>query len=364
MSLDYEATIIGAALDDQGQAEAESFLYDLMLGIENDHLFDNGLELGFRLGGRVQQDHAQRPGFAGNFQSSDTDQAVVGVRSPTTGIAYADAPLDEGVRARLEQAYIYLDGGWGEVSVGRDVGVASRLDARPPTLLESYHGGTSRLDPSGIAFVRARNDPTGPSAKISYLSPRWLGVRLGASFTPQADADSVDFDPDTSVSGVNTADLENVLEFAASFSRKFGQADLDLRIGLNGATGQSGSNFATFRDYEAFGAGIEIEKGAWQYGVRYLSSNNAVESGDYTATEMSVVRQFGDWRIGAEYGVAEDEFLNMEGSSWLVGIHKNITDQFAIGLAYTDSDLDINNSNMPEGSAAKGVILELTVRNK
>ena len=73
MSLDYEATIIGAALDDQGQAEAESFLYDLMLGIENDHLFDNGLELGFRLGGRVQQDHAQRPGFAGNFQSSVCD---------------------------------------------------------------------------------------------------------------------------------------------------------------------------------------------------------------------------------------------------------------------------------------------------
>ena len=362
-AFDMEMDVVAAVLDDDGAANTSNALFDLMLGVEQEHLFDNGTALGFRLEGRVQADNESRPGYAGLFETVNLERDVVAAASPITGIATGSPAFDVGSRGGLELAYLYVDAPWGDVSLGRDVGAASILDARPPRLLNLVGSGSARLDPTGLAFARARNDATGPSTKITYLSPRWVGVRLGASFTPEVDPDSVDFDLDDLPDDVATADLENVAEFALSFRHRFAESGIRLRAGLTGTFAESSGARDVFSDYQAIGAGLELEKGDWQGGVRYLSSNNAVDSGEYEAIETSVLRTFGDWTLGAEYAHASDALLNLEGDSWTIGVMRALTDEVQLGVAYISDTLDPNRGAGRIGES-KGLIFELTVRNK
>jgi predicted porin len=217
--------------------------------------------------------------------------------------------------------------------------------------------------------TRARNDVTGPSAKVSYMSPRWIGFRLGASFTPKADQRGADFDPDFGAAGMAKAELEDVWEGAASFARQFAQQDLRVRAALTYSTASSSSGLAGFGTYEAWGAGLELERGRWTGGVRWLSSNNAWDSGngDYQAWEAGLVRQGDEWRIGAEAGWSEDQLGKIEGASWLVGASRKINENVDLGLAWTsaEADLPVLLGPIPGHTNARndGLIVELTVRN-
>ena len=144
-------------------------------------------------------------------------------------------------------------------AAGRDVGVAVRLDARPPTINSLASATSPRLDPTGAAFVRARNDVTGPSAKVSIVSSRLIGFKVGASFTPDVEARGVDFynSSDRSPDG---AELENVAEAALSFSYRFRSSGWKVRAGLTGVWAETAQNQAVFDNYEAYGAGLELDK--------------------------------------------------------------------------------------------------------
>src|SRR5262249_43945535 len=151
-----------------------------------------------------------------------------------------------------EGASVSVSGAWGEGILGLDPGAAARLDARAPTVLQRVSASSPGLDPTGLVITRARNDVTGPSAKITYLSPRWIGFKLGASYTPQADQRGADFDPDFSEAGLARAELENVWEGAASFDHRFRENGLRVRAALTYATATSGSPLTSFGDYEAW----------------------------------------------------------------------------------------------------------------
>ena len=363
LELDAELNIVGAALSDDEINVSDEFLLDTMLGVHGDHVFENGVLIGARLEGRFQQNNSTRPAFAGNFDAQDTG-TVVFERTPSAGFARSSSLLDDGNVAALEQAFVYVSGGWGEVSLGKDVGVAARLDARPPKVQQTVSAFSPSLDPTGLAFVRARNDPTGNSIKVSYLSPRWIGFRLGASFSPQAEPDGVNFDPNES-SGVDaTANLEDVVEAAISFDRKFGKADIRLRTALTYTRGESASVQFFSQAYEAVGAGLEIERGDWRGGVRFLSSNNAVSSGDYDALEIGITKELGPWTIGAEYGHAEDGLLRLEGQSVSLNFRREISDFLGLGISYVSNDLDFVSDISQEVGAVDGFIMELSVRKK
>ena len=83
--------------------------------------------------------------------------------SPATGIA-ADGPIaDEDLFGRrgisLAEPY---PAPWAEAGSGlRSGGVASLLDARPPTVLQRVSAFSPGLDPSGLVVTRARNDVHG-----------------------------------------------------------------------------------------------------------------------------------------------------------------------------------------------------------
>jgi predicted porin len=289
--------------------------------------------------------------------------------SPVTGLASGGPRVETDAFATLEGASVSLSGPWGEGVLGLDSGAAARLDARAPTVLQRASAFTPGLDPTGLVTTRARNDVTGSSFKATYMSPRWIGFRLGASYTPNADHRTADFDPDSSGAGLGKADLEEVWEAAASFARQFADQGFRLRTAVTYTSASSGSTLIGFGDYEAWGAGLELERGGWTGGVRWLSSNNAWNSGngDYEAWEAGLVHQTGEWRIGIEGGWAEDQLTGTEGASWLVGASRKINDNLDLGLAWTLAEADlpvlIGPSRGRTNAGNDGLGVELTFRN-
>lgn len=374
-----EATVIvsGVRSEDPLDPASDGVLGSANVQFSRSDMFDNGLTLGWLGAVRLERDNDSRRAFAGAFGACPASNpacpgvgsGVVSPISPATGLSVGGTPLDRDGFLAVEAAAVSLSGPWGEGILGYDVGAASRLDARAPTVLERASAFSPGLDPSGLGVTRARNDVTASSAKVTYLSPRWLGLRVGASYTPEADTRSADFDPRFSAPGLAGAELEHVWEGAVSFARQFAEQDLRVRAAVTYTSADAGSTLPEFGGYEAWGAGAELEHDGWTGGVRWLSSNNAwvAGNGDYEAWEVGLVKEVDGWRFGAETGWSEDRLSGLEGKSWLVGVSREISHNITVGLAWSDADTDIPIPVGPglgqRNASNDGLLVEFTVRN-
>ncbi len=377
--IDARMTVAVGDSGDQavGVPEADGFAGEAVMTASREAVLDNGLALEWRGEVRISRDAPGRRSFSGVFGDCSaglagcpavgSGVALVSPVSPATGLSVGGVGASEGVAVFVEGASLSASGPWGEGVFGLDSGVAARLDARAPQVLDAVSAYSSSLDPVGLGVVRARNDVTGSSLKASYMSPRWLGLRLGVSYAPEANLFGADFDPTFDVPGAANADLENVIEGALSFSRRFRSNGVLVRAALTGTSAESGSSLAGFDDYSAVGAGLELEKGSWTGGFRWLSSNNAAFGDDarYQAWEVGLVRESGNWRFGLEAGFAEDGQLGLDGQSWLVGAQRSIGENVSLGLAYMDvrDKFPVNSGTYERHKIAQdGILLELSVR--
>lgn len=366
--LDSRLTVAASSVNEEeaGLPQADGLAGDLGLVASRRDFLDNGVALDWRGEIRLRRDAPGRPSFAGGFGSC-AGGAGCFAAAPATGLFVGGRIAENSPEVLVEGASLSVSGPWGEGVVGLDTGVAARLDARAPQVLEGVSSFSPMLDPSGMVVVRARNDVTGPSAKVSYMSPRWLGFRAGVSFTPDANLAGADFDADVSGVGLAGAELENVWEGALSFSRRFRSNGVLVRAALTGTSGESGSVVGGFDDYSAVGGGLELERDGWSAGVRWLGSNNArSDDGDYEAVEVGLARDSGPWRFGIEWGSATDDFLNLEGQSWLVGVRRSIGENLGVGVAYQGVSDEFPMLSMGSGVREikqDGLVFELSVHN-
>lgn len=381
-----EATLVanGVESDSALSTAAEALMGSALLEISRSDTFDNGLTLGWLASVRYDRDPQTRPAFSGalgtcapiNPACPDVASGTLSPVSPATGLAVGGATFDEKNFVAVEAASVSLTGPWGEGVLGYDVGAAARLDARAPTVFNRVSAISPGLDPTGMAVTRARNDVTGASPKATYLSPRWLGLRVGVSYTPEANHRTTDFDPEASGPGLASAELENVWEGGVSFARQFSEPGqlaaqgLHVRAAITYSSADSAAGRPEFGGYEAWGAGLELEHDGWTGGVRWLTSNNAwaAGSGDYDAWEIGLVKKTEDgWKLGVEAGWSEDKLNKLDGSSWLVGVSREISHNLEIGVGWASSGTDIP---VPVGlslghtnASNDGLFVEFTVRN-
>lgn len=374
-------TLAGSAMASEASLAppADGFLASALVSASRADTFENGLTLTWRGAVRFERDAGSRPAFAGvlglcppQTPSCPRIPAAGGFLAPvapSTGLSLAGAsPPSEGFIA-IEAAAVTLGGPWGDGEIGYGSGAASRLDARPAQVMERLSAFSPGLDATGLSLTRARNDVTGSSLKATYLSPRWIGLRVGASFTPKATQRSGDYDPDPETAGRLGARLENVWEGGASFARQFSEEDLRVRAGLTYLTADARAAPASFGRYEAWGGGLEIERAGFTGGVRWLSSNNAWKSGKggYTAFEASLVHDSDLWRVGLEFGRARDALTGLSGSSWLVGATRHVSPSIDLSLGWSSAAAALP---APAGlgltrtrARNQGPVIELTVRN-
>ncbi|MBB39325.1 MAG: hypothetical protein CMF01_04495 [Hyphomonas sp.] len=339
-------------------------LYRLGFGVDTNRVLDNGLVLGLALQMDAQQDHPSRPGFSGVIAAPvPGTPAIAGAFS---GLARSPGMEDDGTRSVLQTAYLYAEGGYGEVRLGRDEGIAKRFSQGAPSLFSTVSLHAPRLDPDGGAIVRTDHDLTGPAAKVSYTTPRIVGFKGGLSYTPEADVRGLDRDPVRILPGTAAYSLSDAGEASLSFNHRFRESGVRVRASTAWSRADvdaSPVSPVTYGTVETLSLGANAEWKDTVVGASWQGSDNGLTGrpGDYSAWTAGITQSALGFDWGVEYGRATDEAAGVEGESWRAGLARPVTESARIAFGYRHDQLDFTADAASYPLGGEGIVIEITL---
>jgi len=158
--------------------------------------------------------------------SNDTEVHInASAVSEQTGLEYGatiEFEADTSRTDNTDETWVYLRGGWGEIRLGDEDGVADNSSVGAQVIA----AGTGGIDGSVIDALAFGDSNvylfnTEDATKIRYYTPSFGGFQLGVSYTPQMeDIDSGGGNGDTIADTTNEA--EDVFEGGAVYEGDFG----------------------------------------------------------------------------------------------------------------------------------------------
>lgn len=346
-------TVVTPVSNDDAPLDVEPLLGEVSLVGTSERVLDNGVRLRARGALRLQADHPSRPGGIGGF--GNLAVAPVGGFS---GLSAATPIPDSDMRARLETAYFQIDGGYGEVRVGKDQGVGARFHEGAKSVFSHARLDSALLDPTGLSTVRSRHDLTGPSAKISYATPRLIGLRGGISYTPDANADGLDRRPGAGTGGL-APETENAIEIAINGTRRLRDSGWRFDVGMawSSANLENRSVLTAYDQIDTWSAGTRIEKDDWTFGASWLESDNGRAQSDYQAWSTGVHRDAFGTEFSMEYGRSTDDGVQLDSESFRLGAAREFGKSTKIAVGY----LQDRTERFAQKWESRGVVVEITL---
>lgn len=241
---------------------------------------------------------------------NDTEVHVTATgRDEASGLEYGGTIEFEADTNRLDnsdETWLFLRGGFGEVRLGDDDGIADF--GGMAVNAAGIAAGTGGLDGTKVdTYVTKVFEPLGTSdaTKIAYYTPSFSGFSAGASYTPQLDG--ID-------SGANNGDAlasteveaQNVLEGALVYEGELGGGETVL--GLSGLVGDlkdaDEDVFGTGNNYWALQAGAQIELFGLKFAGSYLTEE--VGSFEQQGITAGVGYEYGALSFSVNYGLTLD----------------------------------------------------------
>lgn len=302
-----EITAVAGSVDGEFEADA-----DARLKVESSRIFDSGLELGGVLEARVDGDMPQQY-WAGGRYSGLLSGGSRGV-GPLEGDAF------------LQSAYAYLKGGFGEISIGRDNGIASQLAVTSPTVFRAIGVNDWKSDLSNFNDIQTVNDFSGYSTKLTYMPPANFlggiigGLQVGVSYSPELK--ECDEELCAPVTGgapapagqalMRNSSWRDVVEAALYFERGIGDPENDIRLGLGAsyitASEDVGNAPAGFDDYQSYALGLNVAIKGFTLGGSVKNTNVGLDVRDddaYLAFDAGITYETGPWGFMLGYGSSD-----------------------------------------------------------
>jgi len=239
----------------------------------------------------------------------------------------------------IDESYMKLTGGFGDLRLGSTTGTNSVLKHTAPYVGVSPDGGGSDNYISVPAAVTASNGTnvasSGDANKIAYISPRVGGMAIGVSYTPSVT--NADTAP---VTGGNSADGGEVLEAAISYETAVGTSSVGLDVAA-----ETRSNST-----HAYRAGAKVTTGPFTVGGSIFKRNDNDADNTATATDNNA----NSYDLGVSYvmgaytfGVAKAYGERSDGGStedteskWSAGMSYAIDTGVTGTLTYIKADYD------------------------
>ncbi len=231
----------------------------------------------------------------------------------------------------VEESYLYLASNLGRVNLGSEDGAAYLLQVAAPSADANIDGLRQYINPfTDISSIDYANDVTGTSEKVTYLSPNWNGLQLGASYTPDIeDADDVDgTDPDAiaaafasigsgsdALGGFATDDENDFYEGALRYEGTFN----NIGFALGGGYGQGQDS----DDFQQWNVGADFDIGAFGVGAAYTETESEVVDAEQETIVVGADYTTGPFQFGVSY-------LNLDGQD-----DTQDADRYAGGVVYT-----------------------------
>lgn len=290
-----------------------------------------------------------------------------------TGQTKLDNGLQVGVDVQLEaesctdqidESYIWFQGDWGRLILGSENSAAYLLAVGAPAVDANFDGqdpnyrlfngalGAGAISgltaPPGAALSPGFSgidawvvNVTGDSEKITYLSPRVAGFRVGLSFTPDNSEDGSAGGQIATKGGSfagmplnNDIQWSNVISAGLNYEGKFNSASILAGFGIEHGFLESGVERIGLPDVlknrTAWQAGLDIGFAGFHFGGGYYYDNNGIEDGDGRQRSFGIglTYEMGPLTIGASYF---DSKRNLE----VVGGDDESLKRILVGARYT-----------------------------
>jgi predicted porin len=262
-----------------------------------------------------------------HFEIDDAELHLNAGSTADNGLRYSmkvEIDLDQGNASNgnpgIDEATIRFAGNWGILDLGDEDGVQNLMDYDAATVLTAgggFDGGSGAI----FNFAGARQTSPdiaaapGDATKITYYTPRVMGVQAGVSFTPDTGSNL----GAALTNNDGTTQYRNMWSYGVNYVEKYG--DVGVAASL---------------------VGIYSEDGEFDPGTGATQSTQRIESA--TGYAIGGRLSWKEWSLGAGWmnsgagGLTED-VAGDSGQQWNVGLGWK-SGPYAAHLAYFSSEAD------------------------
>lgn len=207
-------------------------------------------------------------------------------------------------RDQIDESFLFVEGAFGRVEMGATDASSYKTHVSVPGIGKAYSVEQSTANdwiygPTAVSTSSGSRTSTLTSAdqnKISYYTPRFEGLQVGATYTPSAIED-VDVIGDQN--GVRTG----VWAIGANFTRAFGGVNVEASLGWEHADSIDGAatTSANASDIDEYTAGLRVGFAGFVVGGGYKNTDagNGANDGDIWSIGLSYT--FGPATVGIQY---------------------------------------------------------------
>ncbi|MDA1057866.1 MAG: porin [Proteobacteria bacterium] len=312
-----------------------------------------GLSGNYRVvGGFVNQDDGTGQGAANTRSHQIGTDGAVAISGSTT----LDNGMKVGVRAELELAdagtagdtidehYIWLENtdAWGRIELGDRDGAHNKMNTLAPFVFGVSIVGVQTMQmataPAGsggfILLVPRPSDAT----KVTYYTPRFSGVQLGMSYTPDNAENIGRFGAGTTTEN-DAGALDSFIDVGANWNGKLG----DASVRVSGAYSTASAEATASKDLTEWSVGLNVGMNGWAFGAQYRDEEDTGAGGLSTVAELERISwkisgtyATGPWLLGIEYAQEDTEVTTTtedQVTVWGVGAKRTLGPGVSAGLA-------------------------------
>ena len=297
---------------------------DAQLAFSGSYLFENGIEVGVEASGNLEDDpeRSLAAGFV-PLGAPLNENCAIGPDAAAVGIvcAFVREEDDDIVR----DSFMFVEGFFGEVSFGRQQGVAHEMSFLPPNVFFATAVNDWETDLTGFNTINTRNTVNNGyddyAFRVNYRTPRVLGAQLGISYAPNTESCGATLCP-TSMSRL-FPDYDDVVEVGVNYFYTFSNG---LSIGVSGTylaadTEGSPKFLTTLEDYQSWNLGANVRASGFTFGASYKQNNLGRDGVDYTAYDVGATYETGPvglygglwWRYERTYRSGHGSFSRRRG---------------------------------------------------
>lgn len=233
--------------------------------------------------------------------------------------AHFEANTDRGdADSNMEESFVYLSGSWGRAQLGADDGAAYLLQVTVPSADENYDGIRQTVNPfsygSGVvpASLAGRaswdysQNPTGYTEKLTYLSPSFAGLQVGATYAPDVEPSDADRSYGFPLDGDGT--LGAGYEGALRYEGEIGEVGFALGAGYSLVEVEDGAGAGT-DDRDVWNVALDLGFRGFGLGAAYKSDDQEHLGADRGRDTVVVGADYtvGPYRFGASWFSEEEE---------------------------------------------------------
>ncbi|MET1027796.1 MAG: porin [Dongiaceae bacterium] len=289
-----------------------------------------------------------------------------------------DSGLSVGARVELEAeqandqidaAFVYFQGGFGEVRVGSLSGALGGLCVTPVGGTANFGAFTQNQTITNANFGVPNNRPficrsvdgslgSDKSQKIMYITPNFGGFQLAVSWTPNGNHESAEVtDFHSGMPVVQNGEQRNVVDAYALFTRNFDGWGVQWGGGGSWATSLGGDPTDTQKKGANYQSGLNVNIGNFSVGAGFEYELNGIQKStyddDFYIAGGGVSYKFDAFTAGLQYSHNEGDYTNE-------GVNRQtntvaLTGNYALGPGINlDGTVQYTWSDGDKGDAAHG----------